>query len=51
MGEMQLLPQLQTLKQYFLLEQGDFFVSFMDLAKEEWVELRRVYSFLFSILW
>mmetsp|Transcript_14171 Transcript_14171/g.27546 ORF Transcript_14171/g.27546 Transcript_14171/m.27546 type:complete len:1328 (-) Transcript_14171:56-4039(-) len=33
--EEQLLPRLRSLKHYFLLDQGDFFVHFMDLAHEE----------------
>lgn len=30
-----LVPRLQSLKRYFLLEQGDFFVHFMDMVEEE----------------
>jgi gamma-tubulin complex component 2 len=32
MGEMQLMERLRSIKRYFLLEQGDFFVQFMDAA-------------------
>ena len=31
----QLIPRLKSVKHYFLLDQGDFFVHFMDAAKEE----------------
>jgi len=31
----QLLPRLRSLKHYFLVDQGDFFVHFMDAAEEE----------------
>lgn len=30
-----LLPRLKSLKHYFLLDRGDFFVEFMDIAKSE----------------
>ena len=35
MNEKKLLYRLRSLKHYFLLDQGDFFVGFMDLAEEE----------------
>ena len=31
----QLLPRLRSLKHYFLVDQGDFFVHFMDCAEDE----------------
>ena len=31
----QLLPRLRSLKHYFLVDQGDFFVHFMDAAEDE----------------
>lgn len=33
--ECQLLARLRTLKHFFLLDQGDLFVHFMDVAEEE----------------
>jgi len=33
--EYHLIPRLQSLKHYFLLDQGDFLVHFMDIAGEE----------------
>jgi Gamma tubulin complex component N-terminal/Gamma tubulin complex component C-terminal len=35
LGECQLLGRLRTLKHFFLLDQGDLFVHFMDVAEEE----------------
>ncbi|XP_047134835.2 gamma-tubulin complex component 2 [Hydra vulgaris] len=35
MTEKKLLQRLQSIKHYFLLDQGDFFVGFMDLAEDE----------------
>jgi gamma-tubulin complex component 2 len=35
MREYRLLPRLRSLKHYFLLDQGDFLVHFMDIAGEE----------------
>jgi len=37
-GEAQLLARLQSIKHYFLLDQGDFFVHFLDSAEEELVK-------------
>ncbi|XP_012590271.1 PREDICTED: disintegrin and metalloproteinase domain-containing protein 8 [Condylura cristata] len=33
--EQELLAHLRSIKRYFLMDQGDFFVHFMDLAEEE----------------
>lgn len=33
--EEKLLYRLRSIKHYFLLDQGDFFVGFMDLAEDE----------------
>ena len=38
MGEQRLLARLQSLKHYFLLDQGDFFVHFLDSSEEELVK-------------
>jgi gamma-tubulin complex component 2 len=35
LGEWQLVARLRSLKHYFLLDQGDFFVHFMDIAHDE----------------
>eukprot|EP01116_Phalansterium_solitarium_P012776 TRINITY_DN2935_c0_g1_i1.p1 TRINITY_DN2935_c0_g1~~TRINITY_DN2935_c0_g1_i1.p1 ORF type:complete len:812 (-),score=349.12 TRINITY_DN2935_c0_g1_i1:98-2533(-) len=35
LGKYQLLPRLRSIKHYFLLDQGDFFVHFMDIAADE----------------
>eukprot|EP01112_Ceratiomyxa_fruticulosa_P004486 TRINITY_DN15026_c0_g1_i1.p1 TRINITY_DN15026_c0_g1~~TRINITY_DN15026_c0_g1_i1.p1 ORF type:complete len:854 (-),score=186.01 TRINITY_DN15026_c0_g1_i1:181-2742(-) len=35
MGEKQLMAHLRSIKHYFLLDQGDFFVHFMDLAFDD----------------
>ena len=35
MSEKKLLYRLRSIKHYFLLDQGDFFVGFMDLAEDE----------------
>uniref|UniRef100_A0A8W4FHT6 Gamma-tubulin complex component n=1 Tax=Sus scrofa TaxID=9823 RepID=A0A8W4FHT6_PIG len=35
MGEKELLAHLRSIKRYFLMDQGDFFVHFMDLTEEE----------------
>ncbi|KAG5191839.1 Spc98 family-domain-containing protein [Tribonema minus] len=34
-GECQLMARLRTIKHFFLLDQGDLFVHFMDVAEEE----------------
>ncbi|CAN0060183.1 unnamed protein product, partial [Choristocarpus tenellus] len=31
----QLIPRLESIKHYFLLDRGDFFAHFMDVAEEE----------------
>ncbi|KAK1164516.1 gamma-tubulin complex component 2-like [Acipenser oxyrinchus oxyrinchus] len=35
MEEKELVARLRSIKHYFLMDQGDFFVSFMDLTEEE----------------
>ena len=35
LDDCQLIPRLQSLKHYFLVDQGDFFVHFMDSAEDE----------------
>ena len=35
LDDCQLVPRLKSLKHYFLVDQGDFFVHFMDSAEEE----------------
>ena len=35
LGEMQLVERLQSMKHYFLMDQGDLYVNFMDLAEDE----------------
>lgn len=35
MEERELIPRLRSIKRYFLLEQGDFFVNLMDITEEE----------------
>ena len=35
LDEQQLLQRLRSIKHYFLLDQGDFIVQFMDMADEE----------------
>ena len=35
MGELKLVQRLRSLKRFFLLDQGDFFVHFMDVADSE----------------
>jgi gamma-tubulin complex component 2 len=35
MGERQLVARLRSMKHYFLLDQGDLYVNFMDLAEDE----------------
>lgn len=35
MDEQELLAHLRSIKRYFLMDQGDFFVHFMDLTEEE----------------
>lgn len=47
MNEKKLLNRLRSLKHYFLLDQGDFFVGFMDLAEEELKKNITGYSFFY----
>ncbi len=35
LGEHRLLERMRSMKHYFLLDQGDLYVNFMDLAEEE----------------
>lgn len=35
MEEKELMPRLRSIKHYFLLDQGDFIVQFMDMAEDE----------------
>ncbi|PIK61694.1 putative gamma-tubulin complex component 2 [Apostichopus japonicus] len=35
MEERELIPRLRSIKRYFLVEQGDFFVNLMDITEEE----------------
>ncbi len=35
MNEAKLIPRLVSLKKFFFMEQGDYFIHFMDLAEEE----------------
>jgi gamma-tubulin complex component 2 len=40
MGEKQLMARLRSIKRYFLLDQGDFFVHFMDIAEPQLKQAR-----------
>jgi len=40
LDEEKLVPRLRALKHYFLLDQGDFFVHFMDIAQDELLKPR-----------
>jgi gamma-tubulin complex component 2 len=35
MGELKLIQHLRSLKRFFLLDQGDYFIHFMDVAESE----------------
>jgi hypothetical protein len=38
LGEQKLVARLRAIKHYFLLDQGDFFVHFMDVAQDELIK-------------
>jgi Gamma tubulin complex component C-terminal len=50
MGEHQLLGKLRSIKHYMLLDQGDFFVHFMDVAEEELTKKASHLQVLFQLI-